>query len=83
MTAPIIGSTSLKHLEDLIDAVHVKLTPEEIEAISKDYKPKAIVRPSCIVAACRSVSDADCPAVLAPSLRSDTPKVDQILLSRS
>lgn len=44
MTAPIVGSTSIKHLEDLIDAVHVKLTPEEIEAISEGYKPKAIVR---------------------------------------
>ncbi|KAL7416121.1 NADP-dependent oxidoreductase domain-containing protein [Mrakia frigida] len=43
VTAPIVGSTSLAHLEDLIEAVHIKLTPEEIEEINEPYTHRAII----------------------------------------
>lgn len=43
VTAPIIGSTSIKHLEDLIGAVKVKLTEEEIQEISEPYTHRPIV----------------------------------------
>ncbi|CDZ97342.1 Voltage-gated shaker-like K channel, subunit beta/KCNAB [Phaffia rhodozyma] len=43
ISAPIIGSTSISHLEELIDGIHLKLTDEEIESISKPYVPKSIV----------------------------------------
>jgi aryl-alcohol dehydrogenase-like predicted oxidoreductase len=45
VTAPIVGSTSLKHLEDLIAGVHLELTKEEFEHISEPYRAQAIVRP--------------------------------------
>ncbi|KAL7409784.1 aryl-alcohol dehydrogenase [Mrakia frigida] len=43
VTAPIIGSTSIKHLEDLIGAVKVKLTEEEIQEISEPYTHRPII----------------------------------------
>ncbi|KAF8607839.1 Aldo/keto reductase [Ceratobasidium sp. AG-I] len=43
VTAPIIGTTSLKNLEDIIGAVHVKLTDEEIKRLEEPYLPQAIV----------------------------------------
>ncbi|TXT07160.1 hypothetical protein VHUM_03330 [Vanrija humicola] len=46
VTAPIVGSTSLDKLAELIDAVHIKLTPDEIKAISDVYEPRGIV--SCV-----------------------------------
>lgn len=43
VTAPIVGSTSLKNIEDSIGAVQVKLTDEEYKSISEGYVPKSIV----------------------------------------
>ncbi|WOO85552.1 Versiconal hemiacetal acetate reductase [Vanrija pseudolonga] len=43
VTAPIVGSTSLDKLAELIDAVHIKLTPEEKKAIDEVYEPRSIV----------------------------------------
>ncbi|KAL1405456.1 hypothetical protein Q8F55_009088 [Vanrija albida] len=43
VTAPIVGSTSLEKLAELIDAVHIKLTPEEKKAIDEVYEPRSIV----------------------------------------
>lgn len=43
VTAPIIGSTSLKNLKDLIDAVHVKLDKDEIQYLEEPYKPRDIL----------------------------------------
>ncbi|EPQ50862.1 Aldo/keto reductase [Gloeophyllum trabeum ATCC 11539] len=42
VTAPIVGTTSLKHLYDIADAVHVQLTREEIKYLEEPYKPQAV-----------------------------------------
>ncbi|CAE6480088.1 unnamed protein product [Rhizoctonia solani] len=43
MTAPIVGTTSLKNLEDIVGGIHVKLTEEEIKQLEEPYTPRAIV----------------------------------------
>ncbi|KAF8606458.1 Aldo/keto reductase [Ceratobasidium sp. AG-I] len=43
MTAPIIGTTSLKNLEDITGAIHIKLTEGEIKRLEEPYLPQAIV----------------------------------------
>ncbi|KAF5346876.1 hypothetical protein D9756_010574 [Leucocoprinus leucothites] len=42
VTAPIVGTTSLDNLNDLIGSVNVELTPEEIKQLEEPYKPIAI-----------------------------------------
>ncbi|KEP50263.1 putative aryl alcohol dehydrogenase [Rhizoctonia solani 123E] len=42
VTAPIIGATSLKNLQDTIGAVDVKLTDEEIRELEEPYVAQAI-----------------------------------------
>ncbi|KZT67555.1 oxidoreductase [Daedalea quercina L-15889] len=39
VTAPIVGTTSLKNLEDSIKAINVELTPEETKYLEEPYKP--------------------------------------------
>jgi aryl-alcohol dehydrogenase-like predicted oxidoreductase len=41
--APIIGTTSLRNLEELVGAVEVKLTPEEIKELETLYTPRPVV----------------------------------------
>ncbi|CAA7259017.1 unnamed protein product [Cyclocybe aegerita] len=43
VSAPIVGTTSLKNLEDIIGGVHVKLTDEEIKFLEEPYKPQNII----------------------------------------
>ncbi|KAG8720305.1 hypothetical protein FRC08_000601 [Ceratobasidium sp. 394] len=43
VSAPIVGTTSLKNLEDIAGAVHVKLTEEEIKELEEPYKPQGII----------------------------------------
>src|SRR5689334_4271333 len=43
ITAPIIGTTKAAQLKDLIGAVDLKLTPEEIAALEKPYRPHPIL----------------------------------------
>jgi aryl-alcohol dehydrogenase (NADP+) len=43
ITAPIIGATKVKHLQELIGAVELKLTAEEIEKLEKPYQPHKIL----------------------------------------
>jgi aryl-alcohol dehydrogenase-like predicted oxidoreductase len=43
IAAPIIGTTSLKNLEEAVEAVKVKLTPEEIKELEAPYVPRPIV----------------------------------------
>jgi len=43
MTAPIVGTTNLKNLEDIVGAIHVKLTDEEIKRLEEPYSPRAVV----------------------------------------
>ncbi|QRV76351.1 aldo/keto reductase family protein [Ceratobasidium sp. AG-Ba] len=43
VTAPIVGTTSLKNLEDIIGSIDVKLTEEEIKKLEEPYVPQPIV----------------------------------------
>jgi aryl-alcohol dehydrogenase (NADP+) len=43
VTAPIIGATKAAHLKDVIGAVDLKLTAEEITALEKNYRPHNIL----------------------------------------
>ncbi len=38
VTAPIVGATKMTHLEDAIEAVDLKLTPEEIDKLEAPYR---------------------------------------------
>ncbi|PPQ74709.1 hypothetical protein CVT26_007560 [Gymnopilus dilepis] len=42
VTAPIVGTTSLENLKDLIDAVDVQLTEEEKKELESPYLPQAV-----------------------------------------
>lgn len=42
VAAPIVGTTSLQNLEDIIGAVHLKLTEEEIKSLEEHYLPVPI-----------------------------------------
>jgi len=41
VTAPIVGTTSLKNLEDIIAGVDVKLTEDEIKYLEEAYQPRS------------------------------------------
>ncbi|HTA46007.1 MAG TPA: aldo/keto reductase [Bryobacteraceae bacterium] len=43
ITAPIIGTTKVQQLKELIDAVEIKLSADEIAALEKPYKPHPIL----------------------------------------
>ncbi|KDQ07839.1 hypothetical protein BOTBODRAFT_592934 [Botryobasidium botryosum FD-172 SS1] len=43
VTAPIVGTTSLQNLDDIIGGVNVTLTPEEIKYLEELYLPRKIV----------------------------------------
>ncbi|KAJ3007688.1 hypothetical protein NUW54_g3450 [Trametes sanguinea] len=43
VTAPIIGTTSLKNLEDILGALDVKLTDEDIKFLEEPYQPTNII----------------------------------------
>ncbi|KAI0365118.1 aldo/keto reductase [Pilatotrama ljubarskyi] len=42
VTAPIVGTTSLDNLKDILAGVHVKLTEEEIKSLEEPYVPLPI-----------------------------------------
>ncbi|MDB4873653.1 MAG: aldo/keto reductase [Gemmatimonadetes bacterium] len=43
VTAPIVGATKLKHLEDAIGALDVTLSADEIQALEAPYTPKPVM----------------------------------------
>lgn len=43
VSAPIIGSTNVKNLEDCIAGIHVTLTEEEIKYLEEPYQPCAVL----------------------------------------
>jgi 1-deoxyxylulose-5-phosphate synthase len=43
ITAPIIGATKVSQLKELIAAIEIKLTAEEIMAVEKPYRPHSIL----------------------------------------
>lgn len=42
VTAPIVGATKLRHLEDALEAMSLKLTAEEIARLEEPYVPHAV-----------------------------------------
>ncbi|KAJ7170885.1 aryl-alcohol dehydrogenase [Mycena crocata] len=43
VSAPIVGSTSLANLADLVAAIHIKLTEEEMKYLEEPYQPMTII----------------------------------------
>jgi 1-deoxyxylulose-5-phosphate synthase len=43
VTAPIVGASKMKHLDDAIAAVEIKLTDEEAKALAKGYQTRRII----------------------------------------
>ena len=43
VTAPILGATKPKHLDDAVAAFDVKLTPDEIASLEKNYVPHPVL----------------------------------------
>jgi aryl-alcohol dehydrogenase-like predicted oxidoreductase len=42
VTAPIIGATKAHHLKERIEAVVIKLTKEEVDALERPYRPHPV-----------------------------------------
>lgn len=43
VTAPIVGSTRISHLEDAVSALSVRLSPEEIASLEQLYVPHPVI----------------------------------------
>jgi len=43
VSAPIIGTTTLENLYELIDALDIQLSEEEMKSLEEPYLPRAIV----------------------------------------
>jgi diketogulonate reductase-like aldo/keto reductase len=43
VTAPIVGTTSMKHLMDAIEAVNLKLTEDEIKSLEEPYVARGVM----------------------------------------
>ncbi|KAF7311606.1 Aldo-ket-red domain-containing protein [Mycena kentingensis (nom. inval.)] len=43
VSAPIFGTTSLKNLFEAVDAIHIKLTAEEIKYLEEPYQPMPVL----------------------------------------
>ncbi|EKM75587.1 hypothetical protein AGABI1DRAFT_132125 [Agaricus bisporus var. burnettii JB137-S8] len=43
VSAPIVGTTSIKNLEDIIAGANVVLTPDEIKYLEEPYKPQSTI----------------------------------------
>lgn len=43
VTAPIVGTTKLENLYDIIEGVHLKLTAEEVKYLEEPYVPQRVV----------------------------------------
>jgi aryl-alcohol dehydrogenase (NADP+) len=43
VTAPIIGATKIPHLKELLAAVDITLSKEEVAAVEKPYQPHPIL----------------------------------------
>ncbi|HEX4231996.1 MAG TPA: aldo/keto reductase [Bryobacteraceae bacterium] len=43
VTAPIIGATKMSHLDDAIEALSIKLSPEDVAALEEVYQPHPIL----------------------------------------
>jgi len=43
VASPIIGASKMSHLEEAVEAIKIKLTPEELEKLAAPYKPHPIL----------------------------------------
>ena len=43
VTAPIVGTTKVEHLEEAVSALSVKLTDDEIKYLEEPYRPKPVL----------------------------------------
>jgi aryl-alcohol dehydrogenase (NADP+) len=43
ITAPIVGASKMKHLEEAIAALEVKLSPEECQSLEEPYQPHPVL----------------------------------------
>jgi aryl-alcohol dehydrogenase (NADP+) len=43
VTAPIVGASKMKHLDDAIAAVNVKLSEDEVKSLSKGYQTRRVM----------------------------------------
>jgi aryl-alcohol dehydrogenase-like predicted oxidoreductase len=43
VTAPIVGATRMKHLEDAVGAVGIRLTAEERQRLEEPYRPRPVL----------------------------------------
>ena len=43
VTSPIIGATSLNHIDDAVAAINLKLTEDEIKKLEENYVPHSVV----------------------------------------
>ena len=43
VTAPIIGASKMKHLDDAVAALDVKLDAAELKALAEPYQPHAVL----------------------------------------
>jgi aryl-alcohol dehydrogenase-like predicted oxidoreductase len=43
VTAPIIGATKTHHLKQILEAVDIKLSAEEVTELEKPYRPHPII----------------------------------------
>jgi aryl-alcohol dehydrogenase (NADP+) len=43
VTAPIVGASKMKHLDDAIAALSVKLDPTELKALAEPYQPHRVL----------------------------------------
>ena len=43
VTAPIIGATKLHHIDQAVQAVDLKLEPDEIKSLNEPYRPHSVL----------------------------------------
>ncbi|KAJ7761993.1 Aldo keto reductase [Mycena maculata] len=43
VSAPIVGTTSLSNLADIVAAIHIKLTEEEVKYLEEPYQPMPVI----------------------------------------
>lgn len=43
VTSPIIGATRMSQLDDAIEALSIKLAPEDVRALEEIYQPHPII----------------------------------------
>ena len=43
VTAPIIGASKMRHIDDAVQALDVKLTPDELTALAEPYQPHRVL----------------------------------------